>query len=233
MNDFEDIELTEDSESDYIIDPITGKETSLAYGLYRKLIDYEYHYNNVQTKYKSLALSWFLATCLGIGYLLSGFETKLPFDFLLAIFMLCLFSAEGIYLLGFLDIAVYQVILTSVFVESLKIESHYPSVGYARHNILRVFGNKKRPSKKRKDPVIFHSLYYASFIVFLLIASATSIFLFLYKLSTTYAFITFSFALSSILFFLLFHFKKTCKLGVFYLFKKTAFKIDKRFFQKK
>ena len=77
MSDYDVYEPENDPDSDYIIDSIENNEKSIAYGLYCKIRSYHYHYNSVKLKYKLLSSTWFLATFVAFGYLVSGKEAAL------------------------------------------------------------------------------------------------------------------------------------------------------------
>lgn len=155
----------------------SGKERSMAYALYYMLIAYENHYNILQMRYKQLAITWALATFIGIGYLLSGLETTLPIDIKLAIMFLCLFAAEGIFLLWFLDINVYYKLIESIFSETIKFETKHDF-------IVKTHYNMKNLQKLESEPHKFHGLFYLVFIGFFLFTSFASLIFHLYYINT-------------------------------------------------
>ncbi len=151
-----------------------GKAVTLA--LYNRLVTYENHYNVLQNRYKHLAITWVLATFVGVGYLLSGFEEALPIDVTLAVMFLCLFAAQGIFLIWFLDLGVYFKMLSVVFYEILAFEKKYNFILQTHHNVVRAF---KSPDT---EPLNFHSLFYLIFVIFLLLISVTSLIIYLYPI---------------------------------------------------
>ncbi|MFA6119330.1 MAG: VirB3 family type IV secretion system protein [Parachlamydiales bacterium] len=162
-SDFEIIEMSEDPET-------------IAYGMYSALVSYEDHYNDLQTKYKALAITWVLATFVGIGYLVSGFEKDLHIDVLLVISFLSILSAQGVSLLWYLDAGIYESLIFSIWQEIYKLEKQYPSLGNSHHLVKKLF-------KGLTKPRLFHGVFYAYFVFFLLAIGATGISLYLYNIN--------------------------------------------------
>ena len=182
-NDYNEPETLKTLSTDYTIESIKGTSDSLAYGLYCKLNDYEYHYNLVQNKYKTLASTWFFSSFIGIGYLISGHEVGIPVNVLIGIIILCLLASEGIFLLWFLDTGVYHKLIGAIFAEHIKLEENHPFLGSAHKNMLKLQYQKKR------HPIFSHGIYYSSFIIFLLIISALSACMYFYKIGENYLFL--------------------------------------------
>lgn len=195
-----------DPESDYIIDPICGKDRSISYGLYKKMNLYQYHYNAVKVKYKRLAVTWFFAAFIGIGYILLGKEKALPFNDLIAISSLGLFASIGIFLLCFFDVNIYHRLGESIFAACANFESKNPSLGRAHINMAKLL------VKRQISPVLFDGIFYCSLTFVLLLISDISLFFHLLKTNKTLAIFVFSIALIFIISLDVFLLKSSSKL---------------------
>ena len=82
-----------------------------------------------------------------------------------------------------LDAAVYGTSINAIFEEVCKIEIKYPEVGKTHHIIDKYF------EEKDKD-AIFHDVFYASFILFLLLIGVSSLGFYLYFIQKWIATIT-------------------------------------------
>lgn len=193
MDDKFDLEKEDDAETDYIIDPISGKEASVAYGLYKKMNLYQYHYNSVKVKYKILAVTWFFASFLGISYIVLGKEVLLPFNELLAIALLGFFSSIGIFLLCFFDVTVYHRLGESIFAACANFEARYPDLGKSHNNMAKLL------VRGRVSPVIFDGIFYCSLTFVLLLLADICLFFYLIGINKTLALVAFLFVLFSIL----------------------------------
>lgn len=162
-----------DEHVDTHIEETPGDARSITYALYYVLIAYENHYNIIQMRYKQVAISWALATFIGIGYLLSGVEVTLPIDIKLAIMFLCLFAAEGIFLLWFLDINVYYKLIESIFSETIKFETKHDFIVKTHYNMQNL-------QKIQSEPHKFHGLFYLIFIGFFIFVAAASLIMYLF-----------------------------------------------------
>lgn len=151
----------------------------IIYELINDLFSYENHYNVLQNKYKGLATTWVVATFMGIGYLLSGYEVGISFNLYLSVMFICLISSIGIFLLWHLDAGLYHKFLESIFFEVLKMEKEYPLIGKSHHNIMKLH-------YLEHDPHILHGMFYSSFIVFLITISAACLGIYLYEYNVWY-----------------------------------------------
>lgn len=158
---------------------IKEDEKSIAFAIYSELIAYENHYNLLQNKYKGLASTWIVATFVGIGYVLSGYEVGFSLDIFLTIMFLTMLSGLGIYLIWFLDAGVYYKFIESIFIEVIKLEDKYPFLGKSHHNIIKLHDYEI-------DPHTFHGVFYTSFILFLLTTAGICLSIYLYKISIIY-----------------------------------------------
>jgi len=171
--------------TDHEIEDITADPESLSYGLYTMLLSYEDHYNNIQNKYKGLTITWVIATFVSIGYLLSGYEKALNIDSLLIILLLSIISAQGIFLLWFLDAGVYDKLIESIWEEIYKLEENFSIIGKSHHlvDVLHKFDKKKAQK--------FHGIFYATFVFFLLLIGLTSLGIYLYLIQKWLILLTF------------------------------------------
>ena len=185
MDDKFDLEKEDDPETDYIIDPITGKESSIAYGLYKKMNMYQYHYNSVKVKYKVLAVTWFIASFFGISYIVLGKEVSLPVDKLLAISLLGFFSSIGIFLLCFFDVSVYHRLGESIFAACANFEVRYPKLGKSHRNMAKLLVRGKT------SPVIFDGVFYCSLTFVLLLLSDICLYFYLTIISSVLSLVVF------------------------------------------
>lgn len=200
--DLEDLSQNQGAEIDHNIDRIYPNKKSIAYGLYFKLISYENHYNLIQTKYKALATTWMLAAFIGIGYLLGGKETGIPFNILISTMLICLLAAEGIILVWFLDAGVYYRLIEAIFAEAIKLETRFKFLGKNHQNLLRLHNS-------HRDPLKFMTMFYSSFVFFLLLIALISIALYVYSINILYLYVLafFLFA-SSLIFWALYNIKR-------------------------
>lgn len=191
-------EPKENSKTDYIIDPINPSDDSIAFGLHSKLTSYENHYNIIQNKYKGLAVTWFLATFLAIGYVLSGFEENLPISMVLIISFLCMIAAIGIFLLWYIDSGIYFRMIEAIFNEIILIEDSFPVTGQSHHNMIKLHGLEHEPER-------FQGIFY-SYIIFSFLAIASSSFgLYLYIINKWLVMIVIAIFLVAFVFFYLSH----------------------------
>ena len=92
--------------------------------LYKEFGEYERHFNRIQSVYRGLASTWFLASFVGIGSLYSkDFSGDFPITKELSAMLAALAGGTGISLLWFLDVKIYHRLLVSVLSISEKLES--------------------------------------------------------------------------------------------------------------
>ncbi len=175
-SDYEENNAKRRKPEDHKIERITEDEKSLSYGIYSQLVAYEDHYNAIQNKLKGLTITWTLATFVGIGYLISGYEKALYIDVLLVIFFLCALSAQGVFFLWFLDAGLYESLIFSIWKEVYKLEEKQPIVGKSHHVAKDLL-------KKEKKVAVFHGVFYAYFIFILLIVGIVSLSIFLFYIN--------------------------------------------------
>ena len=144
--------------SDFEIEEIRSDPESIAYGLFSNLVAYEDHYNNIQKKYKALAITWTISTFIAIGYVISGYEKNLYLNPLLIILFLSVIAAQGISLLWFLDAGVYEALIFSIWKEIYSLEDKFPAVGKSIHNMHDIFKGEEVFLR------MFHGVFYAYFV---------------------------------------------------------------------
>lgn len=108
--------------SQFIVDPLNASESSINCGIYAKSFSYTKHYNNIKMKYKTMLLGWILATFVAFSYILSGKEISAPFDKMISIAFVAIFSSRGVLLLLLLDTQIYHRLLNSSFSTNLDME---------------------------------------------------------------------------------------------------------------
>ncbi|HWJ89628.1 MAG TPA: hypothetical protein VNR87_00870 [Flavisolibacter sp.] len=95
------------------------------------------HYNEHQTKYRTLASQWLLGAFAGIGFVLYS-EGSLPFNKLWIVFGICLASSLGIYQLWRMDMVIFQRLLGAFFFTGKKIEAQEPHLPQVKQRIVDV-----------------------------------------------------------------------------------------------
>ncbi len=103
---------------------------------------YERHFNEMQSRYRSLASTWLLATFAALGFVLSNENFEIPFPRLLAAAGLALAGATGIILLWILDLMVYHRLLEATYVEGLRFERLYRWLPKVRTNMWKTQSGK-------------------------------------------------------------------------------------------
>ena len=115
-------EEQENTDVDFIIDPVDESKKSLVYGLYAQLASFENFYSRIQNSYKRVSITWLIASFIGMGYLFSKKAGVLPIHPLLVLLFIAFATMWGITLLWFLDIIIYQTYFYGVSVEEGKLE---------------------------------------------------------------------------------------------------------------
>jgi hypothetical protein len=175
IEDFENEDINRYMPQDHEIDQIFADDESLAYGFYSMLIAYEDHYNNIQNKYKGLTITWVIATFIAFGYMLAGYEKAVFINPLLIIPFLCVLSTFGVCLLWFLDAGVYESLIFSIWKESYQLEEKYKILGKSHHLSENIFKGYKQK--------VFHGVFYAYLVFFLLVIGISSLSIYLYYIN--------------------------------------------------
>ena len=97
----------------------------------------ERHFNDLSSKYKTLASTWLLATFGGIGFILTNESIAEKQLFIAGIGFA---GAIGIYLLWLIDLRVYQQLLYSNFIEGRDLELEFSWLPPIRQNMMATQG---------------------------------------------------------------------------------------------
>lgn len=94
--------------------------------VYREIGELERHFNSMQSIYRGLASTWFLAGYAGVGFLYSTKSWNLEIvDKDVAASLTCLAAATGICLLWLVDVRVYHTLLLALLERAKKFESDF------------------------------------------------------------------------------------------------------------
>jgi hypothetical protein len=116
-------------------EPIT-EEDLLVYGAYGRIAYSLRHSNNVQLMYKLITFTLFLATLIGVGYLVSSREIDLPFPPLLIVPIVCIFSLLIIFIIWKLDLIVEEKKIASAVHRGIKTEKKHSGLPGPYHNVV-------------------------------------------------------------------------------------------------
>lgn len=101
----------------------------------------ERHFNDLQTRIRSMASLWLLSTFAAIGFLATqDLKLVVPRELLVAIVAVA--GCVGIVLLWVVDLLVYHRLLDSCFVVGLGLEKRYPWLPPFRTNMMRTQGER-------------------------------------------------------------------------------------------
>jgi hypothetical protein len=100
----------------------------------------ERHFNELQSRYRTLASTWLLATFAGTGFFISNPDLKLGVDRGWAVLGIGVAGAAGIALLWKLDLYVYHRLLEGFFWEAVKLEKTEGRFPRFRHRMIEVAG---------------------------------------------------------------------------------------------
>ena len=121
----DDYKVKKNCDIDYILEFFNYSLNTLNYSFYIKLDELEHHFDNISTKCKSIAITWFLATYAGIGFLLSKETLGLPFNRIIAVVILSFIGFLGNILLWHLDVNIYNKFWIAAFIEELVMEKKF------------------------------------------------------------------------------------------------------------
>lgn len=162
-----------------IIETIPGKEVGLedvddktfnrAWEITKELNENIRHYNEHQTKYRSLASQWLIGAFAAMGFVLIS-KIELPFEKLWLIAVISLVAASGIFQLWRMDIPVFQKIISAFFSSGLDLESKYRFLPPVKTKILKYVKNHNA------GQTLFY-FYFLIMAVFILIAANIIIYL--------------------------------------------------------
>jgi hypothetical protein len=86
----------------------------------------ERHFNELESRYRTLASTWLLAAFGGAGFVVSSNSLALPFDRALIVAALGLAAVVGVVMLWLVDLLVYHQLLDACFNEACALESTFP-----------------------------------------------------------------------------------------------------------
>lgn len=121
------------------IESMNDENSRIVLELFIELGNSERHFNELESRYRSLASTWLLATFAGIGFVISE-PIDISFDRLLAITGIGIAGSIGIMFLWNLDLMVYHKLLNAVFIEGLKLEEKYEWLPAVRTNMRNLHG---------------------------------------------------------------------------------------------
>jgi hypothetical protein len=96
----------------------------------------ERHFNELESRYRTLASTWLLATFAGVGFVLSEQVLALHIDRLILVGGIGLAGAIGIALLWNLDLMVYHQLLAANFYAGITLERAHPWLPQVRNAML-------------------------------------------------------------------------------------------------
>lgn len=95
----------------------------------------ERHFNDLQSKYRTLASTWLLAAFSAMGFIVSEvIEINVEKELLIS--GIAIAALIGIMLLWVIDLLVYHRLLDSCFIEGLILEEKYSWLPPIRHNMM-------------------------------------------------------------------------------------------------
>ncbi len=161
-----------EEEIEELIDMLECDDEKLTFGFYSQMRSHKDYCSNMQNRYRALASTWLLAAFAGMGFLISGNEgIQLPFNTLLGVIALSVFSGFGITLLWFLDVVLYQRLWDAVVVELAQLEKKHHWLPRVNLNTLLIKESKRFP--------VYQSFFYIGI---------NGIFVFISSLVTMYYF---------------------------------------------
>lgn len=98
---------------------------------------YERHFNQLESTYRTLASTWLLATFAGIGFAIVNGKI-IPFDWQLAAAFIAFLGAVGLIFVWMLDVLIYHRLLDAIFFTAREIERQHPGLPPFRRHMLRI-----------------------------------------------------------------------------------------------
>ncbi|WP_405783191.1 hypothetical protein OG512_30380 [Streptomyces sp. NBC_01378] len=120
--------------------------TGRAWKAFTEIGIYERHFNELQSKYRTLSSTWLLATFAGIGFILAK-NIGFPGGKYVAASCLATAGAFGIGLLWSIDLKVYHRLLEAVFREALRVERNCTAIPPMRLAMSRLVENQAVPKR--------------------------------------------------------------------------------------
>ncbi|NGX36942.1 MAG: hypothetical protein K1000chlam2_00088 [Chlamydiae bacterium] len=150
-----------------------SEDELLAYGAYVRVAYSLQHSNIIQFAYKSITLTWFIATYIAVGYTLSSLEINLPLNPLFIVSIICLASLLVIGVIWYLDLIVEEKKIASVIHKGINLEESNPEIlPQACHSVVRM--------QFLSNYILMKSTFYLGIcsILILTISAVTTLFLF-------------------------------------------------------
>lgn len=142
----------------------------LVYGAYAKVAYSLQRSNSAQLTYKNLAITWVIATYIGVGYSPSSNEITLPFSPLLAIPGICFASLLVLASIWYRDLIVEEKKIAVAVHQGIVLEKNYPDLlPQVYHSVLKMNYLLGYVSKKS----IFY-ICFASILLITVFADVTS-----------------------------------------------------------
>ncbi len=116
------------------------EERDLVWKIYAELGATERHFNGLQSHYRTLASTWLLAAFGGIGFVLTTELSFVAVPAELAVALIGVAAAAGLYLLWMLDLLVYHRLLDAAFIEALRLEERHAWLPQVRTGMMRLHG---------------------------------------------------------------------------------------------
>lgn len=110
----------------------------LVYARYAKVAYNLQNSNDTQLTYKGAALTWIIATYIGIGYSTSSFEVALPFNSLLVVMSICVASLLGLGGIWYLDLIVEEKKIAKTVHNGLALEVNHLLLPRVYHNVVKM-----------------------------------------------------------------------------------------------
>lgn len=147
---------------------VLSEEDVLTYGAYVRVAYSLQRSNRAQLTYKGIALTWIIATYVGIGYSPSSFEVNLPFNPLLLVSVICLASLLVLGAIWYRDLIVEEKKIAAAVHKGIMLEKKHPILlPQAYHNVVKMNYLLGYVSKK--------SVFYVAFASILLITICAAV----------------------------------------------------------
>lgn len=116
------------------------QRSKLVWDFYKELSQTIRHYNESQSKYRTIASTWLLATIAGVGFIFTNDIELLPKS--LAVGCIGFLSSVGLLLLWTIDLLFYQRLLDAAFIEIRCLETVEDWLPQIRNNVRAILQGK-------------------------------------------------------------------------------------------
>ncbi len=141
------------ADTDFIVHKIDIHPDSIIFGLYSKLNAYEHHFQYLQGKYRTIAVTWLLGAFMGLGYFFS-IDPNIPLSNWGASVVIAFAGIVGITAFWQLELFVYQTALQSILIEEVSLEKKYSFFPKTRTNMMLM--------KERQKTRYYQSSFYVT-----------------------------------------------------------------------